>query len=130
MIWKLLYSTSSSKNFGTLYAARNVLNAMNVTKEPGDNFYLVLTLLRKRVSYIVIGALNIFGMNDIDSQPTTHIYEGKIGDKEEMQKYLPDKAISFVQSYALPDVPSLPTYGPQSNTLMCRYCNTMYKELH
>ena len=91
---------------------------------------LVLTLLRKRVSYIVTGALNIFGMNDIDSQPTTHIYEGKIGDKEEMQKYLPDKAKSFVQSYALPDVPSLPTYGPQSNTLMCRYCNKMYKELH
>ena len=56
---------------------------------------LVLTLLRKRDSYIVIGALNIFGMNDIDSQPTTHIYEGKIGDKEEMQKYLPDKAKSF-----------------------------------
>ena len=129
MIWKLLYSTSSSKDSGTLYAARNVLNARNVTKEPDDNFYASSDLIEKTtVSYIVTGALKIFGMNDIDSQPTTNIYEGKIGDKEEMQKYLLDKAKSFVQSYTLPDVPSLPTYGPQSNTLMCRYCNKMYKQ--
>ena len=46
-IWKTLYSRKSSEETGTLYVARNTVNARNVTDEMGDNFYASTELLNK-----------------------------------------------------------------------------------
>ena len=54
MIWTLLYSTGSTADIGTLYAARNSINARNVTKDPGDNFYAASALLDKYTKALLV----------------------------------------------------------------------------
>ena len=128
MIWKILYSTKSSKHTGTLYAARNAINARNVTDEPGDNFYASTELVDKFDSaYIVCGGIHHFEMQSLDSEPGRHQYTGEIGNKKEMAEFVVSEAREFLDTLLSLDTPHIPVYGPQNNSLLCRFCNKKYK---
>ncbi|VDI25295.1 Hypothetical predicted protein [Mytilus galloprovincialis] len=131
VIWKLLYSTSSARDQGTLYAARNTINARNVTQDPADDFYAASDLVEKvTTAYIITGGLTHFGMESIDSLPCKNVYEGAVGNTNEMKEYIFDQARSFVKTFTLPEIPKLPEYGPNCNTYNCRYCGKKYKQPH
>ena len=130
MIWKTLYSTKSSKETGTLYAARNTINARNVTEEPGDHFYASTELLNKFSSaYIICGGLKHFGMVSTDSEPTENPYLGDIGNETEMRNFVLCEAKSFLQHYLDLETPVIPGYGLQNNSKLCRFCNKTYKKV-
>ena len=129
VIWKTLYSTKSSKDTGTLYAARNTINAKNVTNEPSDNFYASTELLNKFDSaYISAGGLHHFGMVSLESEPVKNKYTGELGNKESMAEFVLSEAQSFLLEYLDIELPRIPEYGPQNNVLMCRYCHKLYKK--
>ena len=74
MIWKYYYSDKSSREHGTLYQLRNVLNRSNVVKDPMKNFnacddFFVLAV----ESHIIAAALNIFGMTSMEDLPLHQI---------------------------------------------------------
>ena len=76
----------SARDTGTLYAARNTLNARNVTKDPSDDFYASEDLIEKVTkAYIITGGLSQFGMDSMEAEPRLNAYTGPIGDKEEMK---------------------------------------------
>ncbi|XP_062571098.1 uncharacterized protein LOC134233123 [Saccostrea cucullata] len=128
VIWSLLYNTSSARNQGTLYAARNTLNSRNVTQHSSQDFYACSDLVEKvTLAYIVTGGLEYFGMDTLNTVPTKNMYSGAIGDKKEMCEYILDHASEFAKQFCVPDTPLLPEYGPQSLSLICRYCNKEYK---
>lgn len=128
-IWKTLYSTKSSKETGTLYAARNTINARNVTDEPGDHFYASTELLNKfDAAYINCGGLKHFGMMSTDSEPTVNTYSGNIGNQQEMCEFVLSEAKSFLQDNLDFSTPMIPEYGLQSNSMLCRFCSKKYKK--
>ena len=83
VIWKVLYSTTSSKDTGTLYAARNKINAKNVSKDPASNYYGSSELVDKFTkAYIVNAALDHFCMDALEGTPAQNSYSGAIGDSK------------------------------------------------
>ena len=128
VIWKLLYSTSSAKDIGTMYSAKHTLNAKNVPQDPHSDFYASSEFCEKFISaYIILGAMHHFGMDSLTANPTRNTYRGEIGNSDQMKEFIMGEAKQFVNDYARPEVPSLPSYGPQSNTFVCRYCGKEYQ---
>jgi hypothetical protein len=71
-----LYDTSSARDVGTIYHARNVIDARNVTKDSKNNYYAASELLDKFLdAYLIAGALQHFGMASIHDEPTVNTYE-------------------------------------------------------
>jgi hypothetical protein len=128
VIWKILYSTASSKDTGTLHAARNTINAKNVSKDPASNYYASSELIDKLTkANCVCAALSHFGMENPESAPKNHIYNGSIGSESEMRDYILSNAQAVVEKFALIDFPDIPVTGYQSNTIICEICGHMYK---
>ena len=129
VIWKILYSTASSKDTGTLYAARNAINSKNVSKDPGSNYYASSELINKFTkAYIMCAALVHFGMENKEASPTKNKYEGAIGDAAEMREYLLKNAKQVVQDYVNLNFPEIPSDGYQSNNIVCDICDKRYKQ--
>ena len=128
-MWQTLYSTASSRDIGTMFAARNIVNAKNVTKDPAGNYYACATMADKFTkAYITAGTLQHFGMNTVSEEPKTNQYSGDIGNKEQMKIYILQQARSFVEEFVCISVKPLPNYGPQSLSLKCRFCQKEYKQ--
>ena len=128
VIWKILYSTSSSKATGTLYATRNAINAKNVSKDPGSNYYASSELVNKFTkAYIICAGLKHFDMDNPESALKTNTYEGAIGDENEMKEYLLNHAKQVVQDFVNLDFPEIPSEGYQCNTIVCDICGKQYK---
>ncbi|XP_033758314.1 uncharacterized protein LOC117340625 [Pecten maximus] len=129
VMWHMLYSPASSRDIGTLYAARNITDSRNVSADPSGNFYASSAMAEKFTdAYLVAGALKYFGMNSISTAPTKNIYEGPMGDTSEMNKYLLHHANSFLKHYLDLEISGIPDYGPQSNDYVCRYCGKKYTQ--
>ena len=123
VMWQALYSTSSARDIGTIFAARNIVNAKNVTKDPGGNYYASATMADKFTkAYITVGGLKHFGMDSTSEEPKNNLYSGGIGNKDEMRKYILQQARAFVEEFVCIDVDPLPNYGPQSIAQICRFC--------
>ena len=130
MIWKILYSTASSKDTGTLYAARNSIDAKNVSKDPNSNYYASSELVDKFTkAYVVSAALSHFKMESIDSYPSENTYEGEIGNNAEMKEYLLQNANQVVKDFTVLDFPQIPATGYQSNNIVCNVCGKKYKQV-
>ena len=107
VIWFLLFSTQSARETGTLYAARNSVDAKNVTNDPHTDFYAAAELLRKfSVAYIVCGALDHFGMEKTNDKAADNCYNGEIGNAAYMISYLITQAEQFVNEVAN-DIPEI-----------------------
>ena len=71
VIWKRLYKCSSSKDVGTLYQLRNLINRRNVVSDPTrdvtacEEFFLLVV-----EAHILYAAMDTFGMTSIDDVPS------------------------------------------------------------
>ena len=71
VIWKRLYKFSSSKDVGTLYQLRNLINRRNVVSDPTrdvtacEEFFLLVV-----EAHILYAAMDTFGMTSIDEVPS------------------------------------------------------------
>ena len=112
-----------------MYAARNSLDAKDVSHDPSQDFYACTELLNK-FSYanIVCGGLHHFGMSSVEDEPTHHTYNGEIGSAATMRSYILAEARKFIDAYISLDIPEIPSYGNQSNLLMCRYCGQFFRK--
>ena len=84
-----MYNTSSAKDVGTIYHARNVIDARNVTKDPKNNYYAASELLDKFLdAYLISGALQHFGMASIHDELTVNTYDGLPNDAAQKEAYV------------------------------------------
>lgn len=128
MIWHHLYSTSSARDIGTLYQARNAINARNVTKDPHSNYYAASEFLDKVLkAYVVAGGLEHFGMACVEDEPKANIFSGNPLDKEMKKEYVLNEARQFVNKHVMHQIPELDTAAPTSNDLVCQFCGKRYK---
>ena len=119
--WFYLYDTLTGREVGTLYHAREATKSRNVTKDPHDDFYAAEDLLDKFINgYLVAGALRHFGMDTIEDQPSSHVFDDSAQSKED---YVIHTISSFVKEHVLNPPPCL----PGDNVLKCRYCAKEYK---
>ncbi|KAL9976255.1 hypothetical protein ACROYT_G013535 [Oculina patagonica] len=68
VIWHHLYDTSSCKDKGTLYAARNMIDARNVTNDPHDNFMACGEFLDKVTDLPDLGGITPLRDGDIGEE--------------------------------------------------------------
>ncbi|XP_053398038.1 uncharacterized protein LOC123565316 [Mercenaria mercenaria] len=130
VIWKILYSTASSKDTGTLYAARNSINAKNVSKDPAANYYGSSELIDKYTkAYIICAALHHFEMDNLESHPKKNEYLGRIGNEEEMKNFILSNAKVVVETFTNLDFPKIPPTGYQSNNIKCPDCGKKYLQI-
>lgn len=76
-MWSIFYDTKSATDIGTLYQARNFLNARNVTKEPMKCVNASEEMLLKYVEAILLAAYDLFLSNNnniIASEQTKENY--------------------------------------------------------
>ena len=112
-----------------MHAARNTINARNVTEEPNDNFYAATELLNKfDAAYFVCGGLHHSGMQSLESDPVQNQYTGEIGNQTQMCEFVLNQAKSFLETFLSLETPTIPVYGPQNNSLLCRFCIKTYKK--
>ena len=129
VMWTNLYSTVSSRDIGTMYAARNITNSRNVSADPAGNYYASALMADKFAdAYIVAGALEHFNMTSVTTEPQKNVYIGQIGDSKEMETYIIGEARKFVNEFTCLNISPLPNYGPQCLSLKCRYCDKVYKQ--
>lgn len=127
VIWHRLYDTSSCRVKGTLYAARNMIDARNVTDNPHNNFYACSEFLNKVTrAYLICGALHHFGMEKTDGVPQQNVYTGDPNDKQAKKAYVIDVLKCFIQEHVVTGLPELNQQAPISNDLKCRFCNRRY----
>lgn len=125
VIWKLLCKGNSHKDIGTLFAARNAINARNVTTDPHNNFYAADELLTKySEAYFVAGALEYFGMQDSEDQPTINCFDLQNRNMENVVKVIS----KFIQEYFTFDIPEIDQSAPVNLELQCRVCGKEYRK--
>ncbi|XP_072027736.1 LOW QUALITY PROTEIN: uncharacterized protein [Amphiura filiformis] len=104
-IFKQLYSEEASgcRDIGTLYAAKTFWKLTNIPKKPLDNFYAVEDLIDRYVKALILtAALDFFGMSDINSQPTKHMFNSEESTKE---NYIVRKVGELIDKYAIQHEP-------------------------
>ncbi|XP_033638557.1 uncharacterized protein LOC117299208 [Asterias rubens] len=76
VIWLHLYNTTSSGDKGTLYAARNFLEARRITSDPMRNINAAADLISQYTTALVIAAsMKYFGIDSINDQPTRNQFQ-------------------------------------------------------
>ncbi|XP_011679955.2 uncharacterized protein LOC105445739 [Strongylocentrotus purpuratus] len=122
-IWTLLYSTSSARDTGTMYAARNFLRAHNVSNDPMKDINASVEFLDKYTeALIVCAALEHFGMEAVTSEPTKHPYDPMTMDPT---VYVKEQLHSIVDKFALHEGPD---FAKQAD-YVCPHCQKVYKRL-
>nr|XP_054757175.1 uncharacterized protein LOC129263286 [Lytechinus pictus] len=120
VIWKVLYSTKSARDPGTLYASRNFLRATNVPASPlKDVNASVEFLTRYSESLIVAAALHHFGMEDVNSQPTRNIIDK---DSTNVADEVKEQLGRLVDRYAIHEGP----HFDRASKFVCPLCNKEY----
>ncbi|XP_072181183.1 uncharacterized protein [Diadema setosum] len=101
VIWKHLYDASSAADTGTLYSARNFLQARNVTTNPMDNINAAADLMMKFTTALVLAAaLHYFGLEDISAEPTKQRFN--LQEHGNVQQHAEATMSKFVDTYMLP----------------------------
>ena len=120
VMWHYLFDTKSGADVGTLYHARNEINARNVTKDPHDNFFAASDLLQKYgEAYFVAGGLNYFEMDGPESNVPSVFTEASARNRDNAR----NAVITFIRQEVLNPPQSL----AQSTSFSCRYCHKIYK---
>ena len=128
-IWKLLFRTNSQKDIGTLYAARNSIDARNVTKNPGSKFYAAEELLNKYTTgYLVAGALTFFGMTSTEDEPKIDNIDPNSLDKSKVLENIYGTVRSFIDTFTDFKTPDIEDISPSTLLLKCRFCDKVYKK--
>ena len=121
-----LYSTSSGRDPGTLYHARNLISARNVTKDPSKNYYAASEFLDKSCdAYLAAGALDHFGMSSINDDLRINNYEGLPNYEEAKQTYVHNTVRNFIDKHVMNQMPQQES-AELSTNMICRHCGKRY----
>jgi hypothetical protein len=84
--------------------------------DPHNNFYGCSEFLDKVLNaYLVCGALNHFGMKDIDNTPEQNNYTGEPIDVNAKKEYVNQVIKSFVKEHVVNNIPQVPPQSIESN---------------
>ena len=112
-----------SERYWYTSSARNAINARNVTKDPGKNYYAAEEFLNKfTTAYLVAGALAFFGMDDKDSSPTINSIEQK------SLESIHETIHKFIEDFTDLAVPEVSEISPITLRLVCQVCGKRYNK--
>ena len=126
VMFKHLYSTAPAglADIGTLFAARNAIQARQVSKDPKANFYATADLLLKFTeAHLIAGAMSYFSMANQDDTPKQNSYEGDRTDKAAVKTYIKEVLEGFVSQHVLPD---MSTVAPPPSSHHCDMCGRTF----
>ena len=122
IVWKHLYDPASSGDKGTLYAARNYLNARNVTVDPIKNVNAAEHLLTQfTIALILAAALKFFGMDSLEGDPSRNQF--RLDLHGDTQTYASTIMHQFVDEMALPSNVEL---AHDAAGFICHVCQKKY----
>ena len=122
IIWKHLYDASSAADTGTLYSARNYLQARSVTTNPMANINAAADLLQKYTTALVlVAAMDFFGLEDLAAEPTRHLFS--LDQHGDIKHHAECTMAAFVETYMLPTEAELNT---NEQEWRCTYCSKRY----
>lgn len=120
VVWKLLYSTSSARDTGTMYNARNYLRAHNVSQEPMKDVNASVEFIDKYTdSLIVCAGLEYFGMQTIDSEPEKNKFNMMT---MQPTQYVQEHLGALVDQFAFHDGPEFAKH----DKILCPRCEKSY----
>uniref|UniRef100_A0A7M5VF96 C2H2-type domain-containing protein n=3 Tax=Clytia hemisphaerica TaxID=252671 RepID=A0A7M5VF96_9CNID len=118
VVWHFLYDASSSSDVGTLYQARNFLNARNVSKEPMKCVNACEELLNKYTEALTLAAFHEYiETNKID---LSKLKEPTAQNKESLKNVIS----KFVESYVIAETPDI---AASAISYDCQFCTKSYK---
>ncbi len=123
VIWLHLYDTTSSGDKGTLYAARNFLEARKVTSDPMRNINAAADLISQyTVALVIAAAMEYFGLDAVSDHPTRNDF---VYDKhKDRTPYVYNVLEEIVNNYA---IPSNDEVRKDSPVLSCPSCKKKYQ---
>ena len=122
MIWLHLYNTTSSGDKGTLYAARNFLEARRITSDPMRNINAAADLISQYTTALVIAAsMKYFGIDSVNDQPTRNQFQ--FGVHPDRSHYVNMVLEDIVNEYALPSINEM---KQDTSKLSCPNCKKTY----
>ncbi len=117
-----LYDTTSSGDKGTLYAARNFLEARGVTTDPMKNINAAADLITQyTIALVIAAAMNYFGMESISDHPTKNDFH--FATHLDRSHYVIMFLGELVDRYAVPSNDELKQDSP---VLSCPNCRKTY----
>ena len=129
VLWHQFYNTKSSKDIGTLYSARNYLNARNVPADPMKDLNASEELMLKYTDCLVLcAAMEYFGMANLKDRPTKHRQEDTFQDILSPINYVQHVLGEIVDLYVSTTIPQMGDDHP-STIYECPFCNKKYKQL-
>eukprot|EP00057_Strongylocentrotus_purpuratus_P018700 XP_011673174.1 PREDICTED: uncharacterized protein LOC105442605 [Strongylocentrotus purpuratus] len=122
VIWKSLYDASSAADKGTLYSARNYLEARGVTTNPMKNINAAADLIEKYATALVLAAaMDYFGLDSLDAEPTKHTFN--LEEHHDFKQYAEKEMESFICHYM---IPSSEEVKLDEQSWVCSDCNKKY----
>ena len=89
VIWHQLYDLGSCRDNRKLYAVRNLLDERNVTVDPHNNIYTCGEFVDRVLdAYLICGALEYFGMENVDDEPTMNGFANIPTDMHAKREYV------------------------------------------
>ena len=74
IIWKYFFDTQSSKEHGTIYQLKNLLNRTNVTTVPKHNFNTCDDFIKLIITcFILAAAMKTLGMKELNDKPSSSL---------------------------------------------------------
>ena len=114
MVWRILFDKNSAGDIGTLYQAKNYLNAVNTPIEPMDNPDAAFDLLESYTDALVLTCYDEVSHKQASS-----------GLALEQEKIKDDLLNSIVDGFAIPKMP----HTPLQSGYMCQICKKKYKRV-
>ena len=122
MIWSHLYDTTSSGDKGTLYAARNFLEARKVGSDPMRNINAAADLITQLTIALVIAAsMKYFGIDSIADEPTQNDFQFSV--HHDRSQYVHMVLEEIIDQYAIPSIDEMKL---DSSVLSCPNCTKTY----
>lgn len=102
-----------------------------MTVDPLNNYYAAADFLDKvNDAYLIVGALDHFGMETVEDELKKNLYSGMQIDVNAKREYVTKTIRQFVERHMVNQVPELSPEAPTSNDLRCRECGRRYLRPH
>lgn len=102
-----------------------------MTVDPLNNYYAAAEFLDKvNDAYLIVGALDHFGMETVEDELKKNLYSGMQIDVNAKREYVTKTIRQFEEKHMVNQVPELSPEAPTSNDLRCRECGRRYLRPH
>ena len=102
-----------------------------MTVDPHNNYYAAAEFLDKvHDAYLIVGALDHFGMETVEDEPKKNLYSGMQIDVNAKKEYVTKTIRQVVEKHEVNQVPELSPEAPTRNDLRCRECGGRYLRPH